>query len=82
MLGWMVLVGWGPQNAAGSPLGPVQLINEVLVAPQSDPCAIPERILCAPGSLEGPLPHPAEGSDFEQVPLMSLCPGLLCMPEF
>lgn len=30
---------------------PVQLINKVLMAPQPDPCAIPERIPCVPGSL-------------------------------
>lgn len=30
---------------------PVQFITEVLMALQPDPCAIPERILCVPGSL-------------------------------
>lgn len=44
MLAWVVLLGWGTQE-------PVQLINEVLMAPQPNPCAVPDRIPCVPGSL-------------------------------
>lgn len=30
---------------------PAQLINEVLMAPQPNPCAVSDRIRCVPGSL-------------------------------
>lgn len=71
--------------------GPVQLMNEVLMAPSARPmCGPGEDPVCSWEPLKGRshLPHPPEGSDFEQVlagpqrvPLMSLCPGLLRMPE-
>lgn len=67
LLGWVVLgkdnldVGLDGVTGVGSsgtqPVPywnqwePVQFINEVLMAPQPNPCAVSDRISCVPGSL-------------------------------